>query len=262
MSDCYRVASLRTRARALGACSRSRPTDQTSRATGPRSVSTSARCASTRDLAPPSAARSRRATPRRSTTRPARSRCCSATPRRPGRAMRSPAARRARREAAIDELAQCTGRSGRRDARRHWLNRESPINQALSSSCSPASWSAMRADRARAPRGLRALVASSTAGRPIARRPAGPRPRRLPARQPALRRPARRAAGDRRRLADRRLGARRCTDLAYFLGCALTVEDRRRTATSCCAAYHEGSARARRTLDARREGVRRQASSA
>jgi aminoglycoside phosphotransferase (APT) family kinase protein len=49
------------------------------------------------------------------------------------------------------------------------------------------------------------------------------------------------------------------TDLAYFLGCALTVPDRRACADTLLAAYHDAlGAGVALTLDAVREGVRRQ----
>ena len=164
---------------------------------------------------------------RRPTTR---SRCSRATPRPRARATRSPAAIRAEAERRSPRSRDpCAG------ARRRRLG-----GHATGSTATRRSTGAHEAAARRLPRPLRrARLARAPGGLPevrgelrrlgdASREPAqGPRPRRLPARQPAVRRAA--AAPGRSPSWTGRPSAwgAALADLAYFLGCALTVDDRR-----------------------------------
>ena len=180
---------------------------------------------------------------------PARFICCSATRGPPSSATKSVARQSNRPAWRWPSWAGCTlpllGDTAMAEA--DWLNRESPMNQALIGQLYAGFVERYRDQIAPEHRDVCERLVGALRrlrrrrGRPRSR--AGSRPRRLPARQHAVRRARRRPAADGRRLADRHVGS---------------GDDRRRvlprlraarrhfaatTTTSCCAPTTTRSAR-------------------
>ena len=147
-------------------------------------------------------------------------------------------------------------------AKAGWLNRESPLSQALIGQLYAGFveryGDQIAADHREVCDRLVGVFDAYVAAESDPARVTGSRARRLPVGQHAFRAGRRGSTADGGGLADRHLGAA-MTDLAYFLGCALPAELRRAHHDQLLRTYHDAlGADAPISLEDVRDGVRRQ----